>query len=274
MVRKLRKIAESKSDSQMAKSVRESAQQIWLAGLGAFVKAREDGSKVFETLVKEGSNLQSKTREIAGERLDDVADRVGAVTGRVSRQASESWDRLEQVFEQRVARALVRLGLPTAEELAELSDRVDRLAASVVATGGSPTEKRAAARKAGGRRSAVSEDATDSAPAKKTRATGATKTARPGSGGTARKTGAAKPSPKKSVTPGTEPTRSGRKPAGRKPVGKKASVSPADVAETVALPATKSRVAAKKGRATATPASPANAAPGRTRGAKAPKSAT
>ena len=147
MVKKLRKIAESGSDGQMAKAIRKSAQQIWLAGLGAFSKAREDGAKAFETLVEEGRSIQSRTREVASERIGDVAERVSKASRRVGKQATESWDRLEQVFEERVSRALSRLGLPTAEEIAALTERVDRLAASVAALGGEPESKRPAARK-------------------------------------------------------------------------------------------------------------------------------
>ena len=263
MVKKLRKIAESKSDGQMAKSVRESAQQIWLAGLGAFAKAREDGSKVFETLVQEGRNLQAKTREIAGDRLDDVADRVGEVTGRVSRQASESWDRLEQVFEQRVSRALVRLGLPTAEELAELSERVDRLAASVAALGGAAGDKRVPARKAGAGRSTGGKAAGMKAPAVETSAvkTGATKTG-------ARKAAAARGGAAKAPatkSPGRRTSTSAPRSSGRKP-----AVSEALAAAPAA--SKKPRGASKKAAGTREPASAVAAAP-RARRAKAPKSA-
>lgn len=268
MVKKLRKIAESKSDGQMAKSVRESAQQIWLAGLGAFAKAREDGSKVFETLVQEGRNLQAKTREIAGDRLDDVADRVGEVTGRVSRQASESWDRLEQVFEQRVSRALVRLGLPTAEELAELSERVDRLAASVAPLGGAAGDKRGPARKAGTGRSTGGKAAGAKAPAAETSAvkTGATKTGATKTG--ARKAAAARASAAKAPatkSPGRRTAASGPRSSGRKAAGSEA---------LAAAPAAskKPRSASKKAAGTRESGSAVAAAP-RARRTKAPKSA-
>lgn len=258
MVKKLRKLAESKSDGQMAKSVRESAQQIWLAGLGAFAKAREDGSKVFETLVQEGRNLQVKTREIAGDRLDDVADRVGEVTGRVSRQASESWDRLEQVFEQRVSRALVRLGLPTAEELAELSERVDRLAASVVAIGGASADKRGAARKAGTTRSAARKAAGGNAPSAETPAikAGARKTATARTA--AAKVSATKASGRKTVAGATKSSR--RKAASGEAIAAApaASKKPSNASKKAASP---------RARGSAGEATP------RTRRAKAPKSA-
>ena len=57
MVKKLKAL----SENQLAQTVRESAQQIWLAGLGAYAKAQEEGNKVFDALVKEGETIQKKT---------------------------------------------------------------------------------------------------------------------------------------------------------------------------------------------------------------------
>lgn len=113
----------------LSRSLVESAQQIWMAGVGAFTRAQGEGSKLFEALVKEGMNIEKTTRQLAGGRVDAVRDamedRVGAVRGR----ASDTWDRLEKVFEDRVQRALTRLGIPGQEDLAELTARVDALSA-------------------------------------------------------------------------------------------------------------------------------------------------
>ncbi len=117
--------------SQLANSVKESAQQIWLAGMGAFSKAQEEGTKVFEALVKEGLSLQRKTQAVAEEKLGDVTDRMSAMAGTVSAKAGQNWDKLESIFEQRTAKALSRLGVPTAKQVAALSKRVDELAAAV-----------------------------------------------------------------------------------------------------------------------------------------------
>lgn len=114
----------------LAEAVRESAQQIWLAGLGAWSKARTDRDKLFDLLVKQGKTLQSKTKALAGERFEEVSGRVNEVREKVERQATESWDRLEQVFEDRVSRALSRLGVPTSQQLEQLSKRVDAIAAA------------------------------------------------------------------------------------------------------------------------------------------------
>jgi poly(hydroxyalkanoate) granule-associated protein len=141
MVKKMKSAADVKADNnQLAAAVKESAQQIWLAGLGAFAKAQEEGTKVFETLVKEGGSIQMRTRAVAEEKLGEVTGKVTKVAGEVSKQATQSWDKLEQVFEQRVERALNRLGVPTTKEVQALIARVEELNASVQSLGGKPVK--------------------------------------------------------------------------------------------------------------------------------------
>ena len=108
------------SENQLAQTVRESAHQIWLAGLGAYSKAQEEGTKVFDALVKEGETIQKKTRKAADEKMAVVAGK-----------AAGTWDRLEQVFEDRVARALSSLGVPSKKDIDKLSKRVAELTAVV-----------------------------------------------------------------------------------------------------------------------------------------------
>lgn len=180
MVKKLRQMAQDKDDNQLAKAVRESAQQIWLAGLGAFAKAREERTKVFEALAKEGKNIQKRTRALAEERIGEMTDKVSEVKDMVGRQAGESWDRLEQVFENRVSRALERLGVPSSKDIQALLDRVDALTASVQAMGGKATgaaTPRKPARKVA-RKPAAKAPAAAKARAAKAAATQATRPAR------------------------------------------------------------------------------------------------
>jgi poly(hydroxyalkanoate) granule-associated protein len=120
----------------MARSLRESAQQIWMAGVGAFTRAQGEGSKLFEALVKEGMNIEQHTRKLAGGRVDAVRDAVEDRVGVVRERASDTWDRLEKVFEERVQRALNRLGVPGREDLADLSSRVDSLTGELRKIGG------------------------------------------------------------------------------------------------------------------------------------------
>lgn len=114
-----------------ARRMKDSASQIWLAGLGAFAKAQEEGSKVFDALVREGSEIQRKTQSAAESRFAEAASRMSAVAGEVTAKASGQWDRLETLFEDRVAKALSGLGVPSARELQALQARVDGLEAQV-----------------------------------------------------------------------------------------------------------------------------------------------
>jgi poly(hydroxyalkanoate) granule-associated protein len=118
-------------DSQLAQSVKESAQQIWLAGMGAFAKAQEGRLKVFEALIKEGTSLQRKTQRSAEEKIGEVTDRMSAMAGDAAARAGQHWDKLESIFEQRTAKAMNKLGVPTAKDVDALIKRVDELAAAV-----------------------------------------------------------------------------------------------------------------------------------------------
>ena len=109
------------------KSIMESAQQIWLAGLGAFAKAQGEGSKLFETLMREGSSLEKKTRKIATGKVEEVRGAVESGVSQVRERTQETWDKLEQVFENRVSRALGKLGVPGRKDLDELVKRIDEL---------------------------------------------------------------------------------------------------------------------------------------------------
>jgi len=124
-------VADKVVDTQLANSIKDKSQQIWLAGLGAFSKAQEEGNKVFENLVKEGEDLQARTRKLADETVQEVAERVNTIAGTVSNRANAQWDKLESVFEERVARALARLGVPTNKDMQQLSKRIEQLSKAV-----------------------------------------------------------------------------------------------------------------------------------------------
>lgn len=112
---------------QMSRSIVESAQQIWMAGVGAFTRAQGEGSKLFEALVKEGMTIEQTTRKIATGKVEMVRDAVEDRVGVVRERAVDTWDRLETVFETRVQRALNRLGVPSREDLTDLTGRVEEL---------------------------------------------------------------------------------------------------------------------------------------------------
>ena len=138
MVKKLKQMAERKAaspsgllDSALAGTVKESAQQIWLAGLGAFSKAQEEGGKVFEALVKEGTALQRKTQAVAEEKIGEVTSRMSNMAGDVTAKAGQQWDKLEAIFEERTSKALGKLGVPSSKDVEALVKRIDDLAEQV-----------------------------------------------------------------------------------------------------------------------------------------------
>jgi poly(hydroxyalkanoate) granule-associated protein len=170
MVKKLKKLsAEHQAGNSLAETVKDSAQQIWLAGLGAFGKAQAEGGKVFEALVKEGLTLQKKTQTAAEAKLDETTSRVSEFAQGISSRAAGQWDKLESIFEDRVARSLSKLGMPTAAELQVLAQRVEILEKALAATtqpvkvaansaATKPVAKKASARKAAVKTAVIAEE--------------------------------------------------------------------------------------------------------------------
>jgi len=150
MVKKLKAMAEKQSsESHLRAAVKDSAQEIWLAVLGAFAKAQEEGQKVFKALVREGTSIQTRTMKVTEDKVHDVTAKVTKVAAGLQKQANGTWDKLEQVFVERVQRALHSLDVPTKHDIDGLSNRVheltkvaDRLSAHLEET--QPAAKRTA----------------------------------------------------------------------------------------------------------------------------------
>jgi poly(hydroxyalkanoate) granule-associated protein len=138
MVKKLQKMAQKKAsnpagllDNPIAAAVKEQAEHIWLAGMGAFSKAQAGGSKAFEQLMKQGTTLQQKTQGLAEERISAVTSKMTAVAGGVGEKAGASWDKLESIFEARVEKALNKMGVPSRKDINALIKRIDELSSKV-----------------------------------------------------------------------------------------------------------------------------------------------
>ena len=138
-----------------AQGIRESSRQIWLAGLGAFSRAQAEGMKMFETLVEQGQHLESRTKRAASETATAAAGIAAQKAKEVQAMAGGTWDKLEQVFEDRVARALSKLGVHTQADVEQLSQRVEALSKAVnelIKSGGGRPIATGAARKNAGKR--------------------------------------------------------------------------------------------------------------------------
>ena len=143
--------------SDPAQAIRDSAQKIWLAGLGAFERAKTEGPRMFETLVEQGRNMGARAVGMADDALKGM---------REAGYGGNRLEKLEQVFEERVSKSLSRLGVLTTREVEELSRQVrelnesvqslmenaaSRAAGAVGAASGGP-RKRATRRKAASRK--------------------------------------------------------------------------------------------------------------------------
>ena len=163
MVKKLQKNKSPKaSGDHIKESVKDSAQQIWQAGLGAFTKAQAEGAKAIETLVKDSVSIQRKTKAVAEEKLSEATSKMSHMATDISSKASGQWDKLENIFEERVAKALAKLGVPSAKEINELNARIDELSKTIQKLSGNPPAAKPATRKA----AAVNAPMADKAPVK------------------------------------------------------------------------------------------------------------
>ncbi|HEX3098105.1 MAG TPA: phasin family protein [Usitatibacter sp.] len=153
MARNTRSRSRPRATPDPAQGARDSAQKIWLAGLGAFERARTDGPRVFEALVEQGRNMGARAVGAADQALKAMreADYSGA-----------GLQKLEKMVEARVSRSLERLGLVTREQADDLARQVGELSESLQAFarsslrpgGAAPPRKRAASRKAAATRPA------------------------------------------------------------------------------------------------------------------------
>ena len=150
-----KKVQAKPAASSIAAPVVDSAREIWLAGLGAFSFAQnesgkiiEQGNKLFDKLVSEGKKLEKKTRDVAGSAVNDVVGEGETKVGAARKQAVDNWDKLENIFEDRVARVLGQLGVPTADDVNKLSERVQTLSNKVTALSKTTAAKPAAAKPA------------------------------------------------------------------------------------------------------------------------------
>ncbi len=132
--RKARKVVR-KPKSTPPERMMEAMNQVWLAGLGAMSKARQGAPLMLQELIAEGARVQADTRDSAekmlGGLMGDVKATIDSSVKQVRSQAGDALDNLEQMFQTRVHRALAQLGVPSAEDVEQLSHKVEQLNSSI-----------------------------------------------------------------------------------------------------------------------------------------------
>ena len=148
-----------KTDKDFQAKVKKSASKIWLAGLGAFALAEEEGGKVFRSLVKRGEALEEKGKEqFEGlrDRVEEIADtarsRATEVAGQVEKRAGKAWKKVEGNLDDAVGAALGKVGVPTRDEISRLTRRIEELTSLVAAKVGAKKPARRKPRRAAPRR--------------------------------------------------------------------------------------------------------------------------
>lgn len=121
-------------ENQVTDNVQKFARQIWLAGLGAFARTQEEGGRFFEALVQEGQAVDARMKKTVDEKAESMKSGVETMkdkVGEIREKASGAWNKLEEVFQTRVARALRRLGVPTRDDIHRLFQQVDLLSQNI-----------------------------------------------------------------------------------------------------------------------------------------------
>lgn len=116
--------------TKLLSEVKHYGRQIWLAGLGVYFKAGQESVEYLKELVKAGEGVEKKGKamvaeqvEVAGEELNAVRSNISSVKGKVELQI----DKIEQAFDNRVARGLNRIGIPSRQDVDALSAKLDVL---------------------------------------------------------------------------------------------------------------------------------------------------
>ena len=91
-------------------------------------QAQRETGHLVDSLVGEGEKFRGQALKMAKEKTDEIKERVAEVrdqVGDIKGKAASTLDSLEQLFEERVARALTRLGVPTRDELQVIAKRLE-----------------------------------------------------------------------------------------------------------------------------------------------------
>ncbi|WP_426142281.1 phasin family protein [Pseudomonas sp. DWP3-1-2] len=130
-VRLLKKKTETEQDSTLS-DVRLYARKIWLAGLGAYSWAEQEGSEYIKELIRTGEETEKKAKHVIDEKVEAANSEIMALTDDVVEVAEDVENRLERIenaFDRRVASALHRIGIPSRHDVETLSAKLDGLTA-------------------------------------------------------------------------------------------------------------------------------------------------
>ena len=136
------------SGQRFSRGMMDSAQQIWLAGLGALSRTQQEGGKFFDALVEEGVRIQEKTHAYTQEQLKQAHDQATPWMEAARKRTNAAMGKLEQAFDERIARAMKRMNMSDHSDIQELSARIDALAQELRASRTAAAKPRATVKRA------------------------------------------------------------------------------------------------------------------------------
>lgn len=133
-----------------ARDAIEQGEKVWLAGLGALVRAHEEGrelidrdkAELFDELAGAGREFADRAAETGQTQFEKTRDAVRDSFAKAREQVMGTYDRaigqtesgvdkiaehlgIEQIFDRRVEKALERLGYPTKKQFDSLKRKVN-----------------------------------------------------------------------------------------------------------------------------------------------------
>lgn len=130
----VKKNAEVESKTTVLTDVKAYAHKVLLAGLGAYVKAGQEGADYFKELVKAGEGVEKQGKKLVNEQVEAANSQITtqlesvktSVFG-VKEKVEVQLDKVEKAFDNRVASALNRMGIPSKQDVEALSAKLDEL---------------------------------------------------------------------------------------------------------------------------------------------------
>lgn len=111
---------------KLSQRLSESAQQVWLAGLGAFNRAQVEGSRFFDGLVRDGQAYEQRNKDEAG-TASSLHENITSGLGQARERTARTWDKVEHAFDEQVQSVLRRLNVPTAADVENLQAELSAL---------------------------------------------------------------------------------------------------------------------------------------------------
>ncbi len=114
-------------EKSIVESLSGRAREVWLAGLGALASVEQEGTKVFKSLVDKGEDFEKRGKDQIDEIYSDVSEKYKEIEGKVKSKFNKAEDELDENLQELIH----KMGVPTQDEIKELTTQVEKLVKKV-----------------------------------------------------------------------------------------------------------------------------------------------